>query len=355
MTEPQTIPVLDKGFVRLVDAMGDDRRIVQAARVSYGEGTKTVREDAALIDYLMRHRHTSPFEMVEFTFHVKAPIFVVRQWFRHRTASVNEISARYSVLKDEFYEPAPGELRAQSEVNKQAGEGRLPAAEAERASALLAAAGRDVYARYQELLALGVAREQARSVLPVGIYTEFYWKQDLHNLLHFLRLRLDHHAQAEIRAYARAVAEFVKARVPLVWRSFEEHVLNAHTLSASELEVLRRQTDPYAFATALEGAGLSKSRVREALAKLGFERRTCDECGGSGVVADRWGFWQRAVERGINLDDLDALREIANELGLASDQYRDRDPGWLPPEEETCPTCEGRGYTYVALDPERTG
>ncbi|GEM90905.1 FAD-dependent thymidylate synthase [Oceanithermus desulfurans] len=268
MTEPQTIPVLDKGFVRLVDAMGDDRRIVQAARVSYGEGTKTVREDAALIDYLMRHRHTSPFEMVEFTFHVKAPIFVVRQWFRHRTASVNEISARYSVLKDEFYEPTPGELRAQSKVNKQAGEGRLPAAEAERASALLAAAGRDVYARYQELLALGVAREQARSVLPVGIYTEFYWKQDLHNLLHFLRLRLDHHAQAEIRAYARAVAEFVKARVPLVWRSFEEHVLNARTLSASELAVLARLVDREAYAEALGQAGLSKSRVREALEKL---------------------------------------------------------------------------------------
>ncbi|WP_457629308.1 FAD-dependent thymidylate synthase [Oceanithermus sp.] len=268
MAEPQTIPVLDKGFVRLVDAMGDDRRIVQAARVSYGEGTKTVREDAALIDYLMHHRHTSPFEMVEFTFHVKAPIFVTRQWFRHRTASVNEISARYSVLKDEFYEPAPEDLRTQSEINKQAGEGRLPAAEAERAAALLAAVGRDVYARYRELLELGVAREQARSVLPVGIYTEFYWKQDLHNLLHFLKLRLDHHAQAEIRAYARAVAEFVKARVPQVWRSFEEHVLNARSLSASEIATLRKQIDPQAYEAALMEAGLSKSRVREALEKL---------------------------------------------------------------------------------------
>jgi len=261
-------PVLDKGFVRLVDAMGDDRRIVQAARVSYGEGTKTVREDAALIDYLMRHRHTSPFEMVEFTFHVKAPIFVVRQWFRHRTASVNEISARYSVLKDEFYEPAPEELRAQSEINKQAGEGRLPAAEAERAAELLTAAGRDVYARYRELLELGLAREQARSVLPVGIYTEFYWKQDLHNLLHFLKLRLDRHAQAEIRTYARAIAGFVQARVPLVWRSFEEHVLDARTLSASERAVLAELLDRRAYADALAQAGLSGSRVREALEKL---------------------------------------------------------------------------------------
>ncbi len=268
MAEAQTVAVLEKGFVRLVDAMGDDRRIAQAARVSYGEGTKTVREDAALIDYLMRHRHTSPLEMVEFTFHVKAPIFVARQWFRHRTASVNEISARYSVLKDEFYEPAPGELRAQSEVNKQVGEGRLPAAEAERAAALLAKTERDVYARYQELLELGVAREQARSVLPVGIYTEFYWKQDLHNLLHFLRLRLDHHAQEEIRAYARALATFVKARVPQVWRSFEEHVLNARTLSASERAALARLVDREAYAGALGQAGLSKSRVREALEKL---------------------------------------------------------------------------------------
>ena len=268
MAEPQTIPVLDKGFVRLVDAMGDDGRIVQAARVSYGEGTKTVREDAALIDYLMRHRHTSPFEMVEFTFHVKAPIFVVRQWFRHRTASVNEISARYSVLKDEFYEPAPEELRNQSDVNKQVGEGRLPPDAAERAAALLTAAEHDVYARYRKLLELGVAREQARSVLPVGIYTEFYWKQNLHNLLHFLKLRLDRHAQSEIRAYARAIAEFVKAQVPLVWRSYEEHVLNGRLLSESERLALSRLVDREAYAEALRQAGLSGSRLREALEKL---------------------------------------------------------------------------------------
>jgi len=268
MAEANVTKVLDKGFVRLVDVMGDDHRIAQAARVSYGEGTKTVREDAALIDYLMRHRHTSPFEMVEFTFHVKAPIFVTRQWFRHRTASVNEISARYSVLKDEFYEPAPGELRAQSELNKQIGEGELPAEAAEKAARLLAAADRDVYRAYQELLELGVAREQARSVLPVGIYTEFYWKQDLHNLLHFLKLRLDYHAQAEIQAYARAVAGFVKERVPLVWRSFEEHVLNAVSLSQSEKDVLRQLLSKSEFEQALKDVGLPKSRVREAVEKV---------------------------------------------------------------------------------------
>lgn len=268
MADEKVIRVLDRGFVRLVDVMGDDRRIVQAARVSYGEGTRTVREDAALIDYLMRHRHTSPFEMVEFTFHVKAPIFVTRQWFRHRTASVNEISARYSVLKDEFYEPSPEDLRSQSELNKQVGEGELPAGEATRAAAILAEGEREAYARYQELLKLGVAREQARSVLPVGIYTEFYWKQDLHNLLHFLKLRLDYHAQAEIRAYARAVAEFVRTRVPQVWASFEEHVLNARTLSASERAVLARLLDRDSYARALAEAGLSKSRVREALEKV---------------------------------------------------------------------------------------
>lgn len=268
MAAEEQLAVLDKGFVRLVDAMGDDRRIVQAARVSYGEGTKTVREDAALIDYLMRHRHTSPFEMVEFTFHVKAPIFVARQWFRHRTASVNEISARYSVLKNEFYEPEPSELRAQSKLNKQVGEGSLPPEQAEQAARALAQAQREAYERYQELLRAGVAREQARSVLPVGVYTEFYWKQDLHNLLHFLKLRLDHHAQAEIRAYAQAIAWFVAARVPLVWRSFEEHVLDARTLSASERAVLAELVNHEDYAGALEQAGLSASRVREALEKL---------------------------------------------------------------------------------------
>lgn len=257
------IPVLDKGFVRLVDVMGDDGAIVQAARVSYGEGTKTVREDAALIDYLMRHRHTSPFEMVEFKFHVKAPLFVVRQWFRHRTASVNEVSGRYSVLKEEFYEPQA--WRRQAKRNKQGSEGTLEDAEATN---LLKAVEEEAYSAYQALLAKGVAREMARMVLPLNLYTEFYWKQDLHNLFHFLALRLSPEAQWEIRQYAEAIAELVKARVPLAWQSFEEHVLRGASLSRTELKALQGLLTPELYGEALKALGLSESRVREALEKV---------------------------------------------------------------------------------------
>jgi thymidylate synthase (FAD) len=257
------VPVLDQGFVRLVDVMGDDAAIVQAARVSYGEGTKTVREDAALIDYLMRHRHTSPFEMVEFKFHVRAPIFVVRQWFRHRTASVNEVSARYSVLEERFFHPT--HWRFQARDKKQGSEGRFQNPEADAA---LEAAYRAAYSAYEKLLALGVAREEARVVLPVGIYTEFYWKQDLHNLFHFLKLRLDAHAQEEIRAYARAIAEIVKAHVPLAWSAFEEHVLKGAHLSKTEREALAGLLDRATYEAALKARGLRKSRIREALQKL---------------------------------------------------------------------------------------
>ncbi len=264
----QRINVLDQGFVRLVDVMGNDARIVQAARVSYGDGTKTVREDAGLIDYLMRHKHTSPFEMVEFTFHIKAPIFVVRQWFRHRTASVNEISGRYSVLRDEFYLPDPSELRAQSAKNKQVGEGALPDDAAVAAARRIHDSQRESYTIYEELLELGVAREMAREVLPVGLYTEFYWKQNLHNLLHFLRLRLDWHAQAEIRVYADAVAKFVSKAVPATWASFEEHMLHGANLSGKELDAIRELISREALQAALESKGLSKSRVQEALDKL---------------------------------------------------------------------------------------
>ena len=257
------IRVLDKGFVRLVEVMGSDASVVQAARVSYGEGTKTVREDAALIDYLMRHRHTSPFEMVEFKFHVKAPIFVVRQWFRHRTASVNEVSGRYSVLKEEFYEPSA--WRRQAKDNKQGSEGEFADGEA---LALLKGVEWEAYRAYQALLEKGIAREMARMVLPLNLYTEFYWKQDLHNLFHFLALRLDPHAQLEIRQYAKAIAEIVKAHVPLAWQSFEEHVLRGAHLSRAELEALRRLLTPEAYEEALRALGLSGSRVREALEKV---------------------------------------------------------------------------------------
>jgi len=256
-------PVLDKGFVRLVDQMGDDRAIVQAARVSYGEGTKTVREDKALIDYLMRHGHTSPFEMVVFKFHVKAPIFVVRQWFRHRTASANEVSGRYSVLKEEFYEPEA--WRGQAKRNRQASEGSF---EDEEAGLLLRRVEEEAYRAYRTLLEKGVAREMARMVLPLNLYTEFYWKQDLHNLFHFLRLRLAPEAQWEIRRYAEAIAGIVKERVPLAWAAFEEHVLGGALLSRTELLALRRLLDPEAYERALRDLGLSESRVREALGKV---------------------------------------------------------------------------------------
>ncbi|MEZ0348272.1 MAG: FAD-dependent thymidylate synthase [Thermus sp.] len=263
MEPTRAISVLDKGFVRLVDVMGDDGAIVQAARVSYGAGTKTVREDAALIDYLMRHRHTSPFEMVEFKFHVKAPLFVVRQWFRHRTASVNEVSGRYSVLKDEFYEPAA--FRRQARRNKQGSEGEL---EDEEARALLQEAEEKAYQAYERLLEKGVAREMARMVLPLNLYTEFYWKQDLHNLFHFLKLRLAPEAQWEIRQYAQAIAELVKAHVPLAWRSYEEHVLHGASLSRTELAALRGLITPELYEKALTSLGLSGSRLKEALEKL---------------------------------------------------------------------------------------
>ncbi|WP_022798413.1 FAD-dependent thymidylate synthase [Thermus islandicus] len=262
----ELIPVLDKGFVRLVDQMGDDRAIVQAARVSYGEGTKTVREDRALIDYLMRHRHTSPFEMVEFKFHVKAPLFVARQWFRHRTASLNEVSGRYSVLKEEFYEPEA--FRRQAKRNKQGSEGVLEDAVKAEALALVKEAEKGAYAAYQALLQKGVAREMARMVLPLSLYTEFYWKQDLHNLFHFLKLRLAPEAQWEIQEYARAIAALVKERVPMAWAAFEEHVLHGASLSKSELLALRALLTPEVYEKALRALGLPESRVREALEKV---------------------------------------------------------------------------------------
>ena len=260
------IRVLEQGFVRLVDQMGDDSRVVQAARVSYGAGTKTQREDSALIDYLMRHNHTSPFEMVEFLFHVKAPIFVARQWFRHRTASVNEVSGRYSVLQDQMY--IPSALRTQSQSNRQQSEGSLDNNGQSIGSNEIDSAYEESYKHYQKLLAQGVAREQARLVLPLGIFTEFYWKQDLHNLFHFLQLRLAKEAQEEIRAYAEAIAQILSVQVPVCWQAFNEHALRAATLSQTELMALRALLDPEAYRAALIAQGLAGNRLREALSKL---------------------------------------------------------------------------------------
>ena len=235
-------PVLDKGFVRLVDYMGGDDRVVQSARVSYGKGTRTYREDAGLIDYLMRNSHTSPFEQVILTFHVKLPIFVARQWVRHRTARLNEISGRYSVMKDDFYLPAAEDLAVQSEDNKQgrSSEAMDPAL-AEKIRIGFSEGQKASYAAYNSLVNDGLARELARINLPLSLYTEWYWQIDLHNLLHFLELRLDCHAQKEIRLYAQALYEIAKKVAPLSCESFERHILSGVRFSAGEMAELRKR------------------------------------------------------------------------------------------------------------------
>ncbi len=235
----QEIKCLDKGFVRLVDYLGSDARIVQSARVSYGSGTKSYREDRGLINYLMRNAHTSPFEQVQLTFHTKMPIFVARQWVRHRTARLNEISGRYSVMPDEFYVPEPEHVRPQSKDNKQGrSEERFSEAEEREIIDGIVADQTTAYQTYTKLLEKNVARELARAGLPVSLYTEWYWQIDLHNLFHFLRLRMDAHAQYEIRVFAEAMAVCAKAVAPLAYEAFEEHSLGAMTFSRSEVAAL---------------------------------------------------------------------------------------------------------------------
>jgi thymidylate synthase (FAD) len=236
----QEIRVLDKGFVRLVDYLGGDARIVQAARVSYGSGTKTVSEDAALIDYLLRNKHTSPFEQVVMTFHIKTPIFVARQWVRHRTARMNEISGRYSVMADEFYVPDPEDVRPQSKSNKQ-GRSDGPISDEARQEFLdtLQADQTALYDRYESYIGHDIARELARVNLPLSLYTQFYWQIDLHNLFHFLKLRLDDHAQKEIKVYAEALAHCVKAVAPMSYAAFQFHILGGVHLSQDECDALR--------------------------------------------------------------------------------------------------------------------
>jgi thymidylate synthase (FAD) len=235
------IKCLDKGFVRLVDYMGSDESIVQAARVSYGKGTKKVSEDRGLIRYLMRHQHTTPFEMVEFKFHVKLPIFVARQWIRHRTANVNEVSARYSIMPDEFYVPSKEFIRKQSQTNRQGrSEEEIPSEMQEKILKTLIEEQTRLYKSYEEMINRNVARELARINLPVSLYTEWYWKIDLHNLFHFLWLRMDEHAQIEIRIYANAMAEIVKKVVPMAWEAFEDYSLHAIKFSKPELKVISK-------------------------------------------------------------------------------------------------------------------
>ncbi len=272
-------PVLDHGFVRVVDYMGDDGAIVQAARVSYGRGTRKVSEDEGLIRYLMRHRHTTPFEMCEIKYHVKLPIFIARQWIRHRMANVNEYSARYSILDREFYLPAPAHLAAQSASNRQ---GRGDVLDDDEAAMVLDLLREDAARCHDHYLAMlnenedgtardparqGLARELARMNLTLNTYTQWYWKTDLHNLLHFLSLRADAHAQYEIRAYAEVMLKTVEAWVPMAARAFRDYRLGAVTLSAPMRAVLRRMLAGERVEQ--PGSGLSKREWAEFLAAIG--------------------------------------------------------------------------------------
>ena len=240
----EAIKCLDKGFVRLVDSMGGDDAIVQAARVSYGQGTSKVSQDRGLIRYLMRHRHTTPFEMVEFKFHCKMPIFVARQWVRHRTANINEYSLRYSEARDEFYFPDPEHIQFQSTLNKQGRSGEVPLELKQKVLDYFKKISKRSFTMYQELNEAGIARELARSLLPVNIYTEWYWKNDLHNLLHFIGLRSDSHAQYEIRVYSDAMAESVKAVAPFAWEAYQDYVVRGMRFSRIEQNLLEKQLPP---------------------------------------------------------------------------------------------------------------
>jgi thymidylate synthase (FAD) len=252
-------PVLDKGFVRLVDYLGGDERVVQAARVSYGAGTKTYREDSGLIDYLLRNRHTSPFEQIIMTFHVKLPIFVARQWVRHRTARLNEISARYSIMKDDFYVPGPEDIAPQSKDNKQGrSEEALGEEEAEKVRLSFEKAQKQAFSDYTELIDSGLARELARINLPLSLYTEWYWQIDLHNLFHFLELRLDSHAQKEIRLYATVLLEIAEKVAPWCCESFKRHVLGGVNFSQEEFAELKRRLEKSQTQPELNGKALER-------------------------------------------------------------------------------------------------
>jgi len=257
--------VLDHGFIRVIDYMGDDAAICQAARVSYGKGTKSVQNDAGLIRYLMRHWHSTPFEMCEIKLHVKLPVFVARQWIRHRTANVNEYSARYSILDREFYIPAPEDLAAQSSVNNQGRGEALSGDEAARVLEILKSDADRCYDHYEEMISdegrQGLARELARMNLPMNIYTQWYWKVDLHNLFHFLRLRADSHAQYEIRVYAEAICKVVADWVPAAYGAFEDYRMEGANLSGKAMDCIRRMLKGEKVTQ--ENSGMSKGEWRE--------------------------------------------------------------------------------------------
>ena len=269
----QPIEVLDHGFVRVIDYMGDDSSVVQSARVSYGKGTKKISNDKGLIKYLMRHRHSTPFEMCEIKFHIKLPIFIARQWIRHRTANVNEYSARYSILDKEFYIPSAENLAAQSQINNQGRGDALTDDEASNVIQILKNDAEQTYANYETLLnenssggvldegKSGIARELARMNLTLNTYTQWYWKIDLNNLLHFLALRADDHAQYEIRVYADVMLDLVKKWVPLTYEAFEDYRMGGTELSAKEIKLMRKllKGEKVSF----EEEGLSKREWRE--------------------------------------------------------------------------------------------
>jgi thymidylate synthase (FAD) len=272
------IPVLDKGFIRVIDYMGDDSAIVQAARVSYGKGTKQTNQDRGLIQYLMRHRHTTPFEMCDIKFHIKLPIFIARQWIRHRTASVNEYSARYSILSREFYIPKAEHMAMQSKTNKQGRDNILSEEDSAKLLNLLITDSQQCYDHYQEMLnedeqgnrinedSPALARELARMNLTLNYYTEWYWKINLHNLFHFLALRADPHAQYEIRVYAEAMLEIVKEWVPFAYEAFMEYCVNSVSFSGNGIKAIKAMLKGEQVTA--ETSGMSKREWTEFMSTL---------------------------------------------------------------------------------------
>ena len=280
----EAIPVLDHGFIRVIDYMGDDSSIVQAARVSYGKGTKKVSTDSGLIKYLMRHWHSTPFEMCEIKYHVKLPIFIARQWIRHRTANVNEYSARYSILDKEFYLPEPNHLAAQSKNNRQGRGDILQGEQAKKVLDLLKGDAERTYDNYENMLnerydgsvidesQNGLARELARMNLTLGTYTQWYWKTDLLNLMNFLRLRADHHAQYEIRAYADVMLDTLKRWVPITYEAFLDYRVGGTEVSSRGKKVLKKLISGDTID--LESSGLSKREWNELMEAFEIKDKT---------------------------------------------------------------------------------
>ena len=277
------IPILDHGFIRVVDYMGDDTSIVQAARVSYGKGTKKVSTDSGLIKYLMRHWHSTPFEMCEIKYHIKLPIFIARQWIRHRTANVNEYSARYSILDKEFYLPDSEHLAAQSQINRQGRGDVLKGEQAKKVLDLLKNDAEQTYKNYEEMLnqrydgtvidegKAGLARELARMNLTLNTYTQWYWKTDLLNLMNFLRLRADHHAQYEIRTYADAMLDTVKKWVPITYEAFMDYRVGGTEISSKGKNVIKKMISGEKIS--IEESGLSKREWNELMTAFGLREK----------------------------------------------------------------------------------